>query len=110
LELNVVSQIAIFFSKMAMVNFGGANAVLAYVAQHAVEQYQWLKAGEMLDGLGMAKPRGDRASWCCNSSALHWRQPERSFGSDWNDSDTRGMLWGGVSPASSGCDLNNLCG
>ena len=52
---NVFSQIAIFFSKMAMVTFGGAYAVLAYVAQQAVENYDWLKPGEMLDGLGMAE-------------------------------------------------------
>jgi chromate transporter len=49
------SQIAIFFSKMAMVTFGGAYAVLAYVAQQAVENYGWLRPGEMLDGLGMAE-------------------------------------------------------
>src|SRR5215216_4947118 len=52
---NVFSQIAVFFSKMAVVTFGGAYAVLAYVAQEAVETYGWLKAGEMLDGLGMAE-------------------------------------------------------
>jgi chromate transporter len=52
---NVFSQIAIFFSKMAMVTFGGAYAVLAYVAQQAVEHYGWLRPGEMLDGLGMAE-------------------------------------------------------
>jgi chromate transporter len=52
---NVFSEIAIFFSKMAMVTFGGAYAVLAYVAQQAVENYGWLKPGEMLDGLGMAE-------------------------------------------------------
>ena len=52
---DVFSQIAIFFSKMAMVTFGGAYAVLAYVAQQAVENYGWLKPGEMLDGLGMAE-------------------------------------------------------
>lgn len=52
---NVFSQIALFFSKMAMVTFGGAYAVLAYVAQQAVEHYHWLKPGEMLDGLGMAE-------------------------------------------------------
>jgi chromate transporter len=54
-EANVFSQIAIFFSKMAMVTFGGAYAVLAYVAQQAVEHYRWLEPGEMLDGLGMAE-------------------------------------------------------
>jgi chromate transporter len=52
---NVFSQIAIFFSKMAMVTFGGAYAVLAYVAQQAVDHYGWLKPSEMLDGLGMAE-------------------------------------------------------
>jgi chromate transporter len=52
---NVFSQIAIFFSKMATVTFGGAYAVLAYVAQQAVETYGWLRPGEMLDGLGMAE-------------------------------------------------------
>ena len=52
---NVFSEIAVFFSKMAMVTFGGAYAVLAYVAQEAVEHYGWLKPGEMLDGLGMAE-------------------------------------------------------
>jgi chromate transporter len=52
---DVFSQIAIFFSKMAMVTFGGAYAVLAYVAQEAVQHYGWLKPGEMLDGLGMAE-------------------------------------------------------
>ena len=52
---NVFSQISIFFSKMAMVTFGGAYAVLAYVAQQAVETYGWPQPGEMLDGLGMAE-------------------------------------------------------
>ncbi len=52
---NVFSQIATFFSTMAIVTFGGAYAVLAYVAQQAVENYGWLQPGEMLDGLGMAE-------------------------------------------------------
>ncbi|WP_230530156.1 chromate efflux transporter [Microvirga roseola] len=52
---DVFGQIAIFFSKMAMVTFGGAYAVLAYVAQQAVDTYGWLRPGEMLDGLGMAE-------------------------------------------------------
>jgi chromate transporter len=54
-ESNVFSQIALFFTKMAAVTFGGAYAVLAYVAQQAVQTYGWLKPGEMLDGLGMAE-------------------------------------------------------
>ncbi|GJD46641.1 hypothetical protein AFCDBAGC_4524 [Methylobacterium cerastii] len=51
----VFGQIALFFSKMAMVTFGGAYAVLAYVAQQAVGHFGWLRPGEMLDGLGMAE-------------------------------------------------------
>ena len=49
------SRIALFFSQMAVVTFGGAYAVLAYVAQEAVQTYHWLAPGEMLDGLGMAE-------------------------------------------------------
>jgi chromate transporter len=49
------SDIGLFFSKMAVVTFGGAYAVLAYMAQQAVEHYGWLRPGEMLDGLGMAE-------------------------------------------------------
>ena len=52
---NVFSDIAMFFSQMAVVTFGGAYAVLAYVAQEAVGTYGWLRPGEMLDGLGMAE-------------------------------------------------------
>ncbi|HXV00070.1 MAG TPA: chromate efflux transporter [Caulobacteraceae bacterium] len=52
---NVYSEIGLFFSKMAVVTFGGAYAVLAYVAQEAVQSFHWLKPGEMLDGLGMAE-------------------------------------------------------
>jgi chromate transporter len=52
---SVYTQIGIFFTKMAVVTFGGAYAVLAYMAQQAVETYGWLKPGEMLDGLGMAE-------------------------------------------------------
>ncbi len=52
---NVFTHIGFFFSKMAVVTFGGAYAVLAYVAQQAVEQYHWLTAGDMLNGLGLAE-------------------------------------------------------
>jgi len=52
---HVFTQEGIFFSKMAVVTFGGAYAVLAYVSQQAVEQYGWLLPGEMLDGLGLAE-------------------------------------------------------
>lgn len=52
---DVFTRIASFFSQMAMVTFGGAYSVLAYVAQEAVGTYGWLKPGEMLDGLGLAE-------------------------------------------------------
>ncbi|MFN3575104.1 MAG: chromate efflux transporter, partial [Phenylobacterium sp.] len=52
---DVFTRIATFFSQMAVVTFGGAYAVLAYVAQEAVETFGWLQPGEMLDGLGMAE-------------------------------------------------------
>jgi chromate transporter len=48
-------QEGVFFSQAAVVTFGGAYAVLAFIAQRAVETYGWLAPGEMLDGLGMAE-------------------------------------------------------
>ncbi len=52
---NVFVTEGIFFSKVAVVTFGGAYAVLSYIAQQAVGTYGWLAPGEMLDGLGMAE-------------------------------------------------------
>ena len=52
---NVLTQQALFFSKAAVVTFGGAYAVLAYIGQECVNTYHWLEPGEMLDGLGMAE-------------------------------------------------------
>ena len=52
---DVLAQEGVFFSKAAMVTFGGAYAVLAYIAQAAVQQFRWLAPGEMLDGLGLAE-------------------------------------------------------
>jgi chromate transporter len=49
------TAIATFFTKLAMLTFGGAYAVLAWVSQAAVEHYHWLAPGEMLDGLGLAE-------------------------------------------------------
>jgi chromate transporter len=51
----VFADIATFFSRMAVVTFGGAYAVLAYVAQAAVNHFGWLRPNEMLDGLGLAE-------------------------------------------------------
>ncbi|MZR31950.1 chromate efflux transporter [Sneathiella litorea] len=51
----ILTEIALFFSKLAVVTFGGAYAVLAYMAQDVVNQFGWLSAGEMMDGLGLAE-------------------------------------------------------
>lgn len=52
---NTLSQLGLFFSKIAVVTFGGAYAVLSYVGQQAVELYGWMAPGAMLDGLGLAE-------------------------------------------------------
>ena len=55
---HVLVSIGMFFSKLAVVSFGGAYALLAYMAQQAVETYGWMTAPEMVDG---ARPRRDHA-------------------------------------------------
>jgi chromate transporter len=52
---HVLVSIGTFFSKLAVVSFGGAYALLAYMAQQAVETYGWMTAAEMVDGLGLAE-------------------------------------------------------
>lgn len=52
---HVLWRIGTFFSQLAVVTFGGAYAVLAYMAQEAVQGFHWLGAGEMADGLGLAE-------------------------------------------------------
>jgi chromate transporter len=52
---HVFVDISIFFSKLAVVSFGGAYALMAYMAQQAVENYGWMTAPEMVDGLGLAE-------------------------------------------------------
>jgi chromate transporter len=52
---HVLTQMSVFFSKLAVVTFGGAYAVLAYMAQDVVVRYGWLDAGAMMDGLGLAE-------------------------------------------------------
>jgi chromate transporter len=52
---DVYAELGLFFSQTAVVTFGGAYAVLAYVAQRVVEGFGWLTPGEMLDGLGLAE-------------------------------------------------------
>ncbi len=51
----ILAQIGQFFSTLAVVTFGGAYAVLAYMAQDVVTQFGWLTAGEMVDALGLAE-------------------------------------------------------
>ncbi len=52
---NLLVHLSVFFSKLAVVTFGGAYAVLAYLGQDVVSQFGWLTAGEMMDGLGLAE-------------------------------------------------------
>lgn len=52
---HILVSIGIFFSKLAVVSFGGAYALLAYMAQEAVQTYGWMTAPEMVDGLGLAE-------------------------------------------------------
>jgi chromate transporter len=52
---HVLVDIGLFFSRLAVVSFGGAYALLAYMAQQAVETYHWMSAPEMVDGLGLAE-------------------------------------------------------
>ncbi len=52
---HVLVDIGTFFSKLAVVSFGGAYALLAYMAQEAVQTYHWMTAPEMVDGLGLAE-------------------------------------------------------
>ncbi len=52
---HVLVSIGIFFSKLSVVSFGGAYALLAYMAQEAVQTYGWMTAPEMVDGLGLAE-------------------------------------------------------
>jgi chromate transporter len=52
---HILSQLGLFFSKLAVVTFGGAYAVLGYMSQDVVTGHHWLTAGQMLDGLGLAE-------------------------------------------------------
>lgn len=52
---HVLTEVGVFFSTLAVVTFGGAYAVLAYMAQAAVETHGWLTAPEMIDGLALAE-------------------------------------------------------
>ena len=54
-DQKILTEITIFFSKLAVVTFGGAYAVLSYMAQDVVITKDWLTAGQMMDGLGLAE-------------------------------------------------------
>ena len=66
----------LFFSQAAVVTFGGAYSVLAYIGQQAVEQFGWLQPGEMLDGLGHGETTpGPLIRWCSSSASGAYRNP-----------------------------------
>jgi chromate transporter len=75
---SVFTREAIFFSQAAVVTFGGAYAVLAYIGQRAVEDLGWLEPREMLDGLGMAETTPGPLIQVVQFVAFMgaWRQPE----------------------------------
>src|SRR5262249_59349312 len=52
---HILAQLGLFFSKLAVVTFGGAYAVLGYMSQDVVAKHGWLTAGQMLDGVGTAR-------------------------------------------------------
>jgi chromate transporter len=54
-DAHLLSKLGVFFSKLALVTFGGAYAVLAYMAQDVVQLHGWLEAGQMMTGLGLAE-------------------------------------------------------
>jgi chromate transporter len=58
---SIFPQLAIFFTKAALLTFGGAYAVLPYVFQSAVEQFSWLTATQMMDGLALGNPHQDHS-------------------------------------------------
>jgi chromate transporter len=72
-----LTQEGLFFSKAAMVTFGGAYAVLPYVAQQAVENFHWLTAPQMLDGLGLAETTPGPLIMVLQFVGFHggWNQP-----------------------------------
>ena len=55
IDATFLTQLALFFSKLAVVTFGGAYAVLAYMTQEVVQDYGWLTTAQMMDGLGLAE-------------------------------------------------------
>lgn len=87
---HVLWEVGIFFSKLAVVTFGGAYAVLAYMAQQAVETHGWLSAGEMADGLGLAET---------TPGPLILVTQHVGFMAGWRAGGVLGQLGGGVAAA-----------
>ncbi len=84
---NRYTEIASFFSQMAVLTFGGAYAVLAWVGQAAVEHFGWLSPSEMLDGLAMAET---------TPGPLIIVTQHVGFLAGWREPGTLSPLWGGV--------------
>ena len=55
IQAGFLIQLGMFFSKLAVVTFGGAYAVLAYMSQTVVQDYAWVTSGQMIDALGLAE-------------------------------------------------------
>lgn len=87
---HVLWEVGVFFSKLAVVTFGGAYAVLAYMAQQAVETHGWLSAGEMADGLGLAET---------TPGPLILVTQHVGFMAGWREGGVLGQLGGGIAAA-----------
>ena len=87
---HVLWEVGVFFSKLAVVTFGGAYAVLAYMAQQAVETHGWLSAREMADGLGLAET---------TPGPLILVTQHVGFMAGWREGGVLGPLGGGIAAA-----------
>ncbi|MES2443442.1 MAG: chromate efflux transporter [Pseudomonadota bacterium] len=87
---HVLWRVGLFFSQLAVVTFGGAYAVLAYMAQQAVETHGWLNAGEMADGLGLAET---------TPGPLILVTQHVGFMAGWREGGVLGHLGGGLAAA-----------
>jgi chromate transporter len=87
---HVLWRVGLFFSQLAVVTFGGAYAVLAYMAQEAVQTHGWLSAGEMADGLGLAET---------TPGPLILVTQHVGFLAGWREGGVLGQLGGGLAAA-----------
>jgi chromate transporter len=87
------TQMAWFFTKAALLTFGGAYAVLPYVYQGAVERFGWVTAAQMMDGLALGETTQARSSWwwlLWGSVGGYMQKPYR---------DPEHLLWAGCDVA-----------